>query len=179
MRARTQKKTNRKRQQKMRQQAYTSLNELVLRANSGRKCFGMLQVIQAGNWSNLCRQACNPLGGPTFWSSLPYHTQRTNSVPGEPTPYLENHPISPIRSTLADQVHFGRSSPLWPIKVTWLKSTWPSDVATSSGDARLSHRIDFTSGLLQHPGPLDDVHGYAQANSSIYIYTALSIFIGK
>ena len=60
-----------------------------------------------------------------------------------------------------------RPSPLWPIKSSWLRSTWPSDFATSSGDARLSHRIDFTSGLLQHPDPLDTLHGYAQAHSSI------------
>ena len=27
-------------------------------------------------------------------------------------------PLWPIKSTLADQVHFGRSGPLWPIKST-------------------------------------------------------------
>ena len=63
-------------------------------------------------------------------------------------------PLWLIRSTLAAQFHLGRSGSLWPIKSTWLRLTWPSDFATSSGHARLSLRIDFTSGLLQHPGPL-------------------------
>ena len=51
-------------------------------------------------------------------------------------------------SSLVDQVPFGRSSLLWPIKSTWLRSTWSSDFVINSGDARLSHRINFTSGLL-------------------------------
>ena len=49
-------------------------------------------------------------------------------------------PLWPIR--------LGRSGPLWPIKSTWLRSTWPSDFVINSGDAKLSHRINFTSGLF-------------------------------
>ena len=49
----------------------------------------------------------------------------------------------------------------------------------NSGNARLSHRIIFTSGLLQDPDPLDTVHGYAQANSSIYMNIYIYIYIER
>ena len=75
----------------------------------------------------------------------------TSSASADQVHFDRPVPLWPIRSTVADQVHFGRSSPLWPIKPTWLRSTWPSDFVISSGHARLSHRIDFTSGLLQDP----------------------------
>ena len=73
----------------------------------------------------------------------------------------------PIWITLADLVNFG--GPHWPIKSTCLKSTWPSNFETNSGGAKLSHRTDFISSLLQDPEPLDNVHGYAEANSSTCI----------
>ena len=99
----------------------------------------------------------------------------TSSASADQVHFDRPGPLWPIRSTVADQVHFGRSSPLWPIKSTWLRSTWPSDFVINSGDARLSHRINFTSVLLQHPDPLDIVHGHAQANSSIYMYMYIEI----
>ena len=86
-----------------------------------------------------------------FYLGRPGRLWPTRATLADQVHFGRSSPLWSISSTLADQVRVGRSGPLRPIWSTSLRSTWPSDFVISSGDARPSHRIDFTSGLLQDP----------------------------